>query len=280
MTIKLLLEDIRIRPSSIDNFCNCSYQWGKTFLEGLSSIPNARAAIGTSIHKGAEVFWQDAMRTGKKDTNFELLADAAVEAWKEETHDGVKFDDGEDHNTAIKEIVRGTEAFVTDIAEFTPIPNVVEHFLKIDLSHPLVKELGGTIDYYCRDQQALADVKTSKRKPTVSNYTTQQSVYKMLAEANDMPVKHNLIQSIVLGKTSADGSVVALTPNMDQAKYLVNNMLDTLEVVSKDIMPIHYLLRGNPKYYLCSEKYCAHYATCPFVKGEDIRTEPKKVVKL
>jgi len=191
-----------------------------------------------------------------------------MEVFKEESQNGLQYDEGEDANTAAVEIVKGTEVFVTDIAEFTPIPTAVETFVKIDITgHPLVKEVGGTIDYYSKEQATIADVKTSKRKPTISNYVVQQSIYKHLAEANDMPVRHNLIQSVVLAKREVSGSVLALEPQVDKAKYLVNHMLDKLEIVAKDIVPIEVLLPGNPGYYLCSGKYCAHYSTCPFVNG-------------
>ena len=266
MTIKILQSDIRIRPSAVDGFFNCSYQWAKTFLEGARTIPNSRAAIGTSIHKGAEVFWQDAMATGQKDFNLSKLTDAVVEAWKEETHDGVQFDDGENDNTAIAEIIKGTETFVADISEFTPIPTYVEHYVEVEIQHPLVNALGGTIDYYCKSQKTMADLKTSKRKPTPSNYTTQQSIYKYLAEANGLPVEHNLIQAVVL-KAAPEGAILALEPKVDQARFMVNHMLDVLDVLAQDKVRPELLLPGNPKYYLCSPKYCAQYKTCPFVNG-------------
>lgn len=275
MTIKIIETDIRIRPSAVTGFYNCSYQWGKTFLEGIRSIPGARAAIGTSVHKGAEVFWTDAMSSGKKDANMSALTDAAMEAFKEETHDGVQYDEGENANTAQAEIIKGVGAFVTDIAEFTPIPDFVEHFLKVDIDHPLVKEVGGTIDYGNKQQKTIADLKTSKRKPTVANYEVQQSIYKFLAQQNNFDVEHNLIQSVVLGKTETSGMVLPLQTNVDKAKYLVNNMLDVLEIVAADKIPAHHILRGNPGYYLCSPKYCAHYKTCPFVNGD----APKPVTK-
>lgn len=265
MSIKINNEAIRIRPSAIDGFYQCAYQWGKTFLEGVTTIPGARAAIGTSIHAGVETMWNDAIQTGKKDTNLSKLTDAAMQTWKEETHDGVMFDDGEDEKTAAVEIVRGIEAFVEDIAPFSRIPTAVEEFFKVDIDHPLVSELGGTVDYITGD--TIADVKTSKRKPSTPNYTTQQSVYKYLAQANGVDVKHNLIQGVVLKKTGAEGMILQMETNVDQAKALVNGMLDTLDLIAKDVAPIDMILRGNPKYYLCSPKYCALYNECKFVKG-------------
>jgi len=259
-------EAIRIRPSAIEGFYGCGYQWGKTFLEGVNSIPNSRAAIGTSIHAGVEALWTDAMATGKKDANQSKLVDAAMAAWKEETHDGISFDEGENEKTATVEIIRGIDSFVEDIVPFTQIPMAVEEFYKVDIDNPLVAELGGTVDYITKD--TIADVKTSKRKMNAASHTTQQSIYKFLAQANGVDVKHNLIQGVVLKKTGAEGSILTLEADIPRAKSLVNGMLDTMDLIAKDVAPIHHILRGNPKHMFCSEKYCALHKTCPFVNGK------------
>lgn len=264
MAIQIKNTDILIRPSSVDTFFQCSYQWGKVFLEGVTSIPNTRAAIGTSIHAAAEQMWTDAIAKGKKDPNLSAMTDAAMEAWKEEKQKGLQFDEGESDGSCAAEIISGTEAFIEDIAPFSPIPKAVEKFYEVKLDHALVSGLGGTVDYIT--DNTIADLKTSKRKPTVSNYQTQQSIYKYLAVANGIDVKHNLIQSVVL-KKQPEGAILSLEPNVDQAKSMINSMLDTLDLIAKDVAPAEVILRGNPKYYLCSNKYCALYNTCPFVKG-------------
>lgn len=266
MSIIINNEDIRIRPSAVDGFYACAYQWGKTFLEGKRTIPGARASIGTSIHAGVETLWQEAIETGKKDANLSKLTDSAMEAWKEDTHDGVNFDAGEDAGTAAVEIVKGIEAFVDDIVPFTKIPKAVEEFYKVDIEHPLVSELGGTVDYITND--TIADVKTSKRKLSPPSYTTQQSIYKYLAQANGVDVKHNLIQGVVLKKSGPEGMILTMDTDVPLAKSLINGMLDTLDIIVKDVAPIETILRGNPKYYLCSPKYCGEYDTCPFVNGK------------
>ena len=260
-------EDITIRPSSVDNFYQCAYQWGKVFLEGVNTIPGARAAIGTSVHSAAESLWTDAIATGSKDANLTKMTEAAMESWKEEAQKGIRFDEGEDENTAAAEILKGTEAFIEDIVTFTPIPVAVEQRFSVDIDHPLVERLSGTVDYISKD--TIADVKTSKRKPSVANYTTQQSIYKYLAQANGVDVQHSLIQGVVFRKGKpADGMILSQPVDVPQAKALVNSMLDTLDVVYKDLVPIETILRGNPKYYLCSEKYCALHNDCPFVNGD------------
>jgi hypothetical protein len=270
MNIQVNNTGIRIRPSSIDNFVNCPLQWAKVFLEGRTSIPGARAAIGTSIHKAAEVLWSEAIKQGKVDDNVEKLTDAAVEEFAEiEKKDKLYYDPQEDTNTAQDTIVKGVRAFVEDIVPFTPIPLAVEQFLEIPISgNPIINAIGGTIDYLT--DTVVADVKTSRRKAVMHHYTTQQSVYKYLAQSHGYNIEHSLIQNVILRKTSTEGLIGELTPNVEQAKFIVNKMLETMEIVEAGTIPLNVLFRGNPKYYLCSEKYCAFFNECDWVKGEAV----------
>lgn len=277
MTIKINNDVIRIRPSSVESFYGCSYQWGKTFLEGVSSIPNSRAAIGTAIHAGVEAMWNEAIASGKKEPNIRLMTDAAMDSWKESTHDGMQYDDGENEGSCAVEIIKGTEAFIEDIVPFTKIPVAVETFVKIDLDHKMVSEIGGTIDYLSVD--TIGDVKTSKRKSGPEGHTVQQSLYKLLANSNGYNIQHNLIQQIVLKKVP-EGAILQLEADIPQAKYLVNTLLDTLDLVYQDIAPIETILRPNPKHIFCSEKFCAHYGTCPAIKGNLLPAKPVAKVKL
>ena len=277
MSITINNDSIRIRPSAVESFYGCAYQWGKTYLEGSSSIPNSRAAIGTSIHAGVEAMWIDAMANGKKDPNLSMMTDAAMGAWKEEAEKGMQFGDGENEGSCAVEIVKGTEAFIEDIVPFTTIPRAVEEFYKIDIDHPFVSELGGTVDYISSD--TIADVKTSKRKSGPEGHTVQQSIYKYLANENGANVKHNLIQQVVL-KKAPEGAILQLEADIPQAKYLINGILDTLDLVHRDIVPIETILRPNPKHMFCSPKFCAHYNTCPAIKGNLKPAEVVQTVKL
>lgn len=257
--------DIRLRPSSIDTFLNCPLQWAKVFLEGKTSIPGARAAIGTAIHKSAEVLWLDAIETKKVDSNIDKLTDAAIEEFKElDNSSELQYDQGEDANTAQTEVKNGVRAFVEDIVPYTPIPTGVEKFFKVNIKHPLVKELGGTIDYLTDD--VVADIKTSRRKAVMGHYTTQQSIYKYLAMEHGYNIKHNLIQNVVLGKKDVVGNIGEMDANVPQAKFIINKLLDTLELASNDTVPLDVLFRGNPKYYLCNPKYCAFFKECNYTK--------------
>lgn len=266
MTIQINNDSIRLRPSAIESFYGCAYQWGKYFLEGISSIPNARASIGTGIHAGVEAGWEESMQKKDKVFNKTLIHDAAVEAFQKDIADGVKYGKDETQVTAEAEIIKGVDAFVEDIVPFTQIPKAVETFYKVDIDHSFVSEIGGTIDYL--GDRTIADIKTSKRKSGPQGHVVQQSLYKYLAEANGQKIDHNLIQQVVMTKKPT-GAILNLDPDVDYAKRLTNGILDTLDLIAKDVAPVHHILRGNPKHIFCSEAFCTHYATCPFVKGKE-----------
>lgn len=266
------MDKIRIRPSSLATFVSCPRQWYRVFILGEYSVPSVRAAIGTGIHAGVEAMWTEAIKTkDKKSLNVPMMTDAAVESYDKEVKESdgsMKYDDGMDDNLARSTIIKGTKAFVEDIVPFTAIPKAVECRYTVGLDHKMVADISGTIDYLGED--CIADVKTSKRKIVVNSHVIQQSVYKYLAEQNGETVNRNLIQGVILAKTKTVGSIEEMTTNVDQAKFLINNLLDKLDVLYEDKVDPDILFPGNPKHFLCSDMYCNLRPTCPFVHGSKV----------
>ena len=259
------MDKITLRPSSVDTFFTCPYQWYSVFILGKHTIPSARAAIGTAIHAGVETLWTEAILSSKIDDNREKLTDAAIASYQEQHQAGLEYDQGEDQTTAEAAVVQGVHTFCDDIVPFTAIPLHVEKRLTIKIDNPIVQAISGTIDYISSD--TIADVKTSRRKPVASSYTTQQSVYKFLAEKNGYNVQHNVIQGVVL-KTRPEGHIIKLEPKVDRARHLLNTMLETLRAYHEDKVSPEILFRGNNKHYLCSPKYCTLYGKeCKYTQG-------------
>jgi len=267
-------DKITMRPSAVDTFANCSRQWAMTFLGGVKSMPGARAAIGTAIHAAVEQEWSESILTRQKNFNVTAMADRAEAELAEMDQEGLNYDTGESLETAIGEAAKGSKVFAEDIVPFTDIPLAVEERYSMDLNHPVIERLSGTVDYISSD--TIADVKTSKRKPVPQSYSTQQSIYKILAEHNGRTVKHSMIQGVTL-KAKPEGHILELTPEPEKAKVAVNTVLDVTGIFHQQVVSPDILFRGNPKYYLCSSKYCALHATCPYVQGKIDTTTPKKV---
>ncbi len=263
--------DIRIRPSAVDGFYGCAFQWAKRFLEGVPQGPTGnRASIGTAIHAGAEQFWEEVKASGDREVfNLTAMTGRAVEAFEKDIEDGVKYGKDENANTSIVEIAHGVETFADDIGQFVAMPTFIEEYFEVPLEHKLVTAVGGTVDYIAG--KTLADIKTSKRKPAPQSHVVQQSIYKFLAESNGHEINNSTIQGVVLKKSGSDGMVLPLETNVEQAKFLINGILDRIDVALEDTIPLHVLFPGNPKYMFCTRLYCEHYETCPFVLGEDMK---------
>ena len=259
--------DIVIRPSSLNTLLGCPQQWYRVFVLGQRSMPNARALIGTSVHKGIEAMWTESMRKGMKDANLGMMNDAAVETFDsgaKEAEGSLYYDGDLDANKARALIVRGNNAFVETILPWTEIPDAVEKHFSKPIDHPMVKAIAGTVDYI--GYNCIADVKTSKSRIIPQGHSMQQSIYKMLVENSGYTVNACYIQGIAFtAKTKA--GIHELMPNVAQAKFIVNNLLDRLTLLYNDKVDPDILFPGNPKYYLCSNIYCAFRANCSFVQG-------------
>lgn len=258
-------EKIVIRPSSLDTYNQCSQQWYQVFILGESSIPGARAAIGTAIHAGAEAMWSDSIIAKTKVIAKSAMEDAAVEAFEEQGQHGLMYDSGEDENTAIATVRQGLSTFVDDIIPWVDIPTEVETRYTVNIDdHPIVEAVSGTLDYINTETGYIADLKTGKRKHNVNNSETQQSIYHFLASENGVDIKGATIQNVVL-KTKPEGHIMDSSINIPKAKAIVNDLLDVLDVYHQDVVSPDILFRGNPKYYLCSPKYCSFWGKCKWV---------------
>ncbi len=260
LQIELTESDIRLRPSSIVGAQTCGFKWAMTYLNGRQGNSNSRAAIGTGIHKAIEVMWSEAIKVGETHPNMPMMEEAAIECFDEEAEKDMRYDDGETTDSCYGEIIAGTKAFVDDLVPFLDIPEKVEQRFTMELDHPVVKDISGSVDYL--GGGCLDDVKTSKRKVAPQGHVIQQSIYKMLAEHNGVEVNQNRLQTVVLTKKPYC-EILELVPNIAQTKYFVNNLLDKIEILSKDVVPADTLFSCNTKDYLCSPKFCAFHGTCP-----------------
>jgi hypothetical protein len=288
-TIEVNVAEIIVRPSSLDTFLGCSYQWARVFLGGQVTIPNSRAVLGTGIHGGAESIWSDARLGKSKDAiNLAAAKDAALECFNQEVEQfGIAYGDDEDESTITSELINGVDAFYEDIVPYAEIPTHIEHRFTLGISgHPLIKAVSGTVDYLASHVKTQADIKTSKRKSNPSSHIIQQSTYKILAEHEGHSVEHIQIHNVVMTKNPV-GEILLLEPNVEQAKYVINTLLDVTELVMTEQIRPEVLFRGNPKYMFCSNKYCTLHSTCPFVRGNapdvtknDVKTIAKEAAKL
>lgn len=255
-----------IRPSSLGGFLGCAWQWKLVHLDGKRSIPSARAAVGTSIHKAAEIMWTEAIETGKKDLNVSKAQDIAAEEFKRlAAEDDLQYEEDMIPITASGLAAEGAKVFMQDIAPSTDIPDAVEKRYSIEFPEDDI-QIAGSIDYV--KGNIIGDIKTTKRKPSMDHYMLQQGAYAVLRDANGEPTDVSRIQAIVFTKEPY-GTELSLSLNKLYSKYTINSIIEKVMTWREDKVPPELLFSPNPSWYLCDKKYCAFYGTddCKATKG-------------
>lgn len=270
--------ELTLRPSSIGSYISCQWQWYNVHILNRNTIPSARAALGTSIHKVAEVILNEAIETRHKDLNISKANDIAIQEYNELLKkDEPVFEDGDTKESIEKEILNGTKSWLDDIAPIIDIPIAVEKFYEVKTpNNPIFARVAGSIDYV--GENTLHDIKSTRRKPTLQNYDLQQGCYALLREKNGENVDSVKIQAVILGKKETKGQILDLIKDStdpfrelndikNQSRYIINNILEKAKVLNTDTINPEILFTGNPKSMLCSPKYCSLYNECKFVKG-------------
>jgi len=258
------MEKIIIRPSSLATYINCPYKWYLQNVEGIQVIPKPVMVLGTAVHKGAEVGYTEKIQKGNLPP-VDVLTDAAVEEFREKIKeaDTTKEEDF-NLNDYEKRVVTDVVNYRQNIMPYTQ-PKAVEKFYRLELSSKAVEAIQGTADIILQDN-TIADIKVTLRKAQPKHYIMQLSTYALLIEKLDnVEVKKAEIHNIVDTKLAA---VLPLELHKKQVKYIINNLIDTLEVMQEGKVAPEILFKGNPQSFLCDKKYCDFYDKCPFVKGK------------
>lgn len=258
---------ITLRPSSLSDYVSCPRKWYDCHILQKQTLRNVRSTIGTGVHAGCEHIGNSIIKANdKKVFDIKLAKEAAIAKYEYEVIEAkgnILYDDLDD-DKAKDSVLQGVDAFVEGILPFISIPVAVEQRYTINLDHPIVEKLSGTVDYISTD--TIADIKTSKRAIVADNYVLQQSAYTLLAKSNGFDIKHNRIFGISFGKSKTIGGISSLESNIKQVVFIINNLLDRLKVLYEGGDP-DLLFPGNPINYLCSAKYCSSYNTCSFGGG-------------
>lgn len=249
-----------IRPSGVQQFISCPAQWFRVHVLKDFQRPSAAASLGTSLHKGAEVGYEEKINTGKLPP-LSVLEDAAVYTWKACNEQDLEYNEGESFNTMQNDLLTGINSYYNEVMVSTT-PQAVEQRYTIEIDSPIVESISGTIDIDLPN--GLADIKVTKKKTTASKYIVQQSLYALLKEHNSEPCQKASIHNVVRGKSV---EVLDLQLSKDYVKRWVNIIIDTLEKFDETKDPLLFRGCSPTSNFLCSPNWCGYWNICPFVKG-------------
>lgn len=251
-----------LRPSGLQQFLGCPFQWYQAQLRQDFQRPAAAATAGTSIHKGIEVGYTDKIKTGGELPPLSMLEDVVVEEWQKLNEDNdLEYGKGEDYQLYETQLLKGMKEYYNELMPVTDAV-AVERRYTVALDHPVFSAVSGSLDIEL--DRGVVDAKFTKRKTNANKYVLQQSTYSWLKEANGGVSNFNEIHNIIRGKGVER---LSLAPKKDYARYVINQILDTTEQFLETGEPNLFRGTNSHAYFLCSEQWCGYYSKCPHVQG-------------
>jgi hypothetical protein len=265
-----------IRCSALTGYPDCNRRgaarlfWREISSMGfrLRSTPRGiGAAIGSAVHKAAEIILKEKAETGHLPPST-VAADCAAETLDESIREGVEFDrvtanrvEGE--VTAVG-MARAYHRVVAPEIE----PLQIEQRLEAEVMPGLI--LSGTPDLVCREPNRIRDLKTSTRMS--GGHWPQLGAYSLIVRSNNIEIEEAAVDSIrrvAIGKVQPDptSKPVAIAQAETAAARILAHIWDDLQTFRHGDAEKHILagdpwsFTANPSSILCSAKYCSAHGT-------------------
>ena len=267
-----------IRPSSLPTLMYCPRRWWLDFIsQGETSAHPSAAAVGTAVHKAAELYWSMALANGgeKMDVDISALIYAAQQRFREiESTDGLNWAEDHTMDIALSQIEAGVKVYHDKVIPMTQVPLAVEQKVSWEIDHPMVSAVSGTIDSIYPDHIVDIKCRMGARKKNTSEFSLQQSTYVMLAQKNGYPgVRSSQIHQILLQNSALHNEDCFI--HISKVEYLIDILLKQLQMVYEGASP-EVVFSGNPNQYLCNKKWCDYWENCRFARGDS--AGPKHVI--
>lgn len=258
-----------IRASSLGELFDCPARWAAKHIDGLRLPRSAAAQLGTAVHAGTAAFDSSRLPGGSP-----VSADDAAGALVDAIHHPEEDVDWDD--TAPRDAERIALAlharYCADIAPRQTYLGVEVRCERLDLPE-LGIALTGTTDRVRKTARGhgISDLKTGGKavgvdgKAVTQGHGVQLGVYELLAEhAMGLPITEPAqIVGMQTGKTPAAQRVgTGEVQNARAALVGTEESPGLLEHASRLIRSGAFY--GNPKSFLCSERYCPAHPTCRF----------------
>lgn len=262
-----------VRASSWGSLFDCAYAWEGAHLLGIKKPSGLRAHLGTSIHASTAAF--DASRLPGSETG-PLSLDDAADVFFHTLHNPDRDVDYSQDDITIREAERiGLRLHASYCALIAPRYEYIGveaklQPLPIDCGQGIIIQLTGSMD---RSRVAdtpggplITDIKTGSAvikdgKASVKGRAPQLGTYQLMYEQSE-------------GVQTQGAQIVALQTN-SKAETAVSDTFDAKRVmVGTDETPglIQIaaqmfrtgLFPPNPSSVICSPRYCARWARCPY----------------
>lgn len=257
-----------VSPSQMDTYFRCGEQYRRAYILRDRVPPGVALIKGGSVHKAAEVNYQQKIAS-HRDLPVATLKEAAAAYLDTEVGGGLMLTPEESSrglNTIIGE-VRDRAAGLVDLFRTEVAPSVqpvlVEKYVRIDLpkhSHDLLGRLDvADASGYIRDLKTASRRKNQDEIDRSDQLTFYHAAYRQQV---GNPAVGVILDVLVDTKRPAVQRLESERTEADQQVFLnrLNAMLRGVQAGSFPPAPL-----GS---WCCSPKYCGYWFTCPYVNSE------------
>ncbi len=218
------------------------------------------------MHAGAEEIWEESQKAGVKKFSLSAAKDRAAETVEKRCEEEeIRFEEFESVDAAKDDAVKGVEVYAKEIVPKVEIPVKVEHYFEAEIDDDIT--IGGTTDAINPDGK-IRDIKTSTRKVQPSKYLEQLSIYKRLAEVNDIKTQDTaIIENVVFLKNEVGAHVIEVPIDVEGTKRKIDDIVRRIKVWKEGKIDTDLLFPPNPNSFMCSDKYCPIYHEC-YIKND------------
>lgn len=225
------------------------------------------AAIGSAVHRAAEVILKEKAETGSLPPST-VAADCAAETLAESVREGVDFDRTTANRVEGEVTAVGMARAYHRVIAPTVDAILIEERLEAEVAPGLI--LSGTPDLVAREPHRIRDLKTSSRPG--GSHAPQIGGYSLLARSHGLDIAEAAVDSIKrvsIGKPQPDpvSKPVAVAQAETAASNILRHIAGDLETF-RNGDPARHILPGdpwafqaNPASILCSPKFCAAFGT-------------------
>jgi len=258
-----------VRASSWGSLFDCAHKWEGEHLLGMRKASGLRAQLGTAIHASTAQFDAGRLPGGNP-----LTVDETAGAFVDALHNPDRDVDFSQDDLTLKEAekigLKLHSLYCLDLSPQFTFKSVEQQLapLDIDCGNGQVIRLTGTMDRArvaeTEDGVVIPDVKTGARVVAngvaqIKGRSAQVGTYQLMYEATE-------------GVRTVGGQVLALS-TAGKPQALASQVFDAKRVMlGTDTQPglIQFaaemfrsgLFPPNPSSVLCSERYCARWASC------------------
>jgi hypothetical protein len=266
-----------IRCSALTAYPDCNRRgaarlfWREISAAGfrLRSTPRGiGAAIGSAVHRSAEVILKEKAETGSLPPST-VAADCAAETLLDQLREGETMFDRTTANRVEGEVtvIGMARAYHRRVApDIQPV--LIEEQLEAEVAPGII--LQGRPDLVCREPGRVRDLKTTTRQG--GSHAPQIGGYSLLARSHGLDIQEAAIDSIrrvAVGKPQPDptSTAVAVAQAETAASNILKHIAADLETfrhgdAERRILPGDpWAFQANPASILCSPKYCPAFGT-------------------